>query len=76
MFELTNVHKQRIRLAVQASQEGYEIKFRINPETIVWYRAERPRTQHVICNGYGRMEPWLQAIQEEFQAQIESATVR
>ena len=76
MFELNDVHKQRIKLAVQASQEGQEVKFRMNPETIVWYRVSRPGTQHVVCNGYGRMEPWLELIEAEFRAQIEGAIIR
>ncbi len=76
MYELLDVHKQRIALAVKARCQGEIVKFRINPETVVRYTQDQPRTQHVICNGYGRMEPWLERIQAEYQRQCAQVETR
>lgn len=70
MPELTRVHEQRLRSAVEAARKGATIHFRVNPTeplTIVWWSAGKPSTQHVIANAFGDPNPMLMAIQEKFQ---------
>lgn len=64
MPELSTVHVQRLRRAVEAYQKGGVIRFRVNPSeprTVVWWQEGIPRVQHAICNAFGDAEPWKRA---------------
>lgn len=68
--ELSTVHLQRLRRAVEVAREGGEVRFRVNPtdpRTVVWWQVGKPRTQHAICNAFGDPKPWLSAVQAKFE---------
>jgi hypothetical protein len=69
MPELSPVHIQRLRAAVEAAKQGAEICFRVcdsQPKKIAWFDPQKSRVQHVICNAYGDAEPWKAAVESKF----------
>jgi hypothetical protein len=67
---LLPVHLQRLRLAVVAAQSGAEVRFRMNhgePSKVVWWRVDRPCVQHPVCNSFGAIAPWYQAVMSEYE---------
>jgi hypothetical protein len=70
MPELTHVHEQRLRSAVEAKRKGATIHFRVNPgepQTIVWWQSGKTRVQHTIANAFGSGDPMLRAVEKRFQ---------
>lgn len=71
--ELSHVHVQRIRGAVEAAKRGARVEFRVfetQPKTIGWRDLDKKGTRHVIANSFGDGILMLLAIETKYQEML------
>lgn len=68
MVELKEVHRQRLKAAVEAANSGALVRFQVVGDRVIWHQGTGKT--HVLCNGYGDLEPWKAALTAEFNRML------